>query len=89
MSQVQQQSEPVVDESLAPLTGDEQKRVEGRTPWQLFWGRFRKDWVALLALAWVIILIVSAMLAPLFVRFVSHNGPNDIRPSCRTSSTSR
>ena len=79
MSQVQQ-SEPVVDESLAPLTGDEQKRVQGRTPWQLFWGRFRKDWIALVALAWVIILIVSAVLAPLFVRFVSHNGPNDIRP---------
>jgi len=79
VSQVQQQSEPAV-EPLAPLSGDEQKRVEGRTPWQLFWGRFRKDWVALLALLWVFILIFSAILAPLFVRFISHNGPNDIKP---------
>jgi ABC-type dipeptide/oligopeptide/nickel transport system permease subunit len=79
VSQVQQQSEPAV-EPLAPLSGDEQKRVEGRTPWQLFWGRFRKDWVALLALVWVFILVFSAILAPLFVRFISHNGPNDIKP---------
>ena len=60
MSQVQQ-SEPAV-EPLAPLSGDEQKRVEGRTPWQLFWGRFRKDWVALLALVWVFILIFIAVM---------------------------
>jgi len=79
VSQVQQQSEPAV-EPIAPLTGDEQKRVEGRTPWQLFWGRFRRDKVALGALIWVILLIFAAILVPLFVRFVSHNGPNDIKP---------
>ena len=33
-----------------------------------------------MALGWVIILILSALLAPLFVRFVSHNGPTQIRP---------
>jgi len=74
-----QQSGPEVEtlDGSPDATGT---RVEGRTPWQLFWGRFRHDWVALSALAWVILLVVSSILAPLFVRFVSHHGPNDIRP---------
>ena len=78
MSQVQQ-SEPALEtfEGAADTGGI---RVEGRTPWQLFWGRFRRDWVALLALGWVILLMWASILAPLFVRFVAHHGPNDIRP---------
>lgn len=78
MSQVQQ-TEPVV-EALAPVSDDDRHHVEGRTPWQLFWGRFRRDKIALVALVWVIALIFSAVLAPLFARFVAHHGPNDIRP---------
>jgi peptide/nickel transport system permease protein len=78
VSQVQQ-SEPIV-EPLAPLSSDDRHHVEGRTPWQLFWTRFRRDRVALVALAWIIILITAAVLAPLFVRFIAHRGPNDIRP---------
>ena len=35
----------------------------------------------MLALVWVILLIVSALLVPLFVKFVSHNGPNAIHPT--------
>jgi peptide/nickel transport system permease protein len=78
VSQVQQ-TEPLV-EPLAPLSDDDRHHVEGRTPWELFWGRFRRDKIALLALGWVVILIVSALLAPVFVRLVAHHGPNDIRP---------
>ena len=77
MTQVQS-TEPVV-EQFVPIDGEVAK-VEGRTPWQLFWGRFRHDWIAMLALVWVILLVVSAFFAPLFVRLVSHNGPNDIQP---------
>jgi len=79
VSQVQQ-SEPVV-EALAPISGDDRQHVEGRTPWQLFWGRFRGDKVAIGALVWLILLIFAAILVPLFVRFVAHNGPNDIKPA--------
>jgi peptide/nickel transport system permease protein len=78
VSQVQS-SEPVV-ETLSPIGVDDRQHVEGRTPWQLFWARFRRDKIALLALAWVILLIVASLLVPLFVKFVSHNGPNDIKP---------
>jgi peptide/nickel transport system permease protein len=78
VSQVQQ-TEPVI-ETVAPVGAPELHRVEGRTPWQLFWARFRRDKVALLALLWVIILILSAIFVPLFVRFVAHHPPNEIHP---------
>jgi peptide/nickel transport system permease protein len=73
-----EQTEPAI-EVLAPLEG-EPERIEGRTPWNLFWGRFRRDKIALLALVWVVFLLFAALLVPLFVRFVAHNGPNDIHP---------
>jgi peptide/nickel transport system permease protein len=75
MSQVQQ-SEPVA-EVLAPQAG-EIERVEGRTPWQLFWTRFKRDHVALAAGFVVILLIVLALLAPVFSKYVIHRGPTDI-----------
>jgi peptide/nickel transport system permease protein len=78
VSQVQQ-SEPVV-ETLSPIGVDDRQHVEGRTPWQLFWARFRRDKIALVALGWVIALIIAALAAPLFVKVVAHNGPNDIKP---------
>jgi peptide/nickel transport system permease protein len=75
MSQVQQ-SEPVA-EVLAPA-GGELERVEGRTPWQLFWTRFKRDRVALAAGFVVILLVVLALLAPVFAKYVIHRGPSDL-----------
>jgi peptide/nickel transport system permease protein len=51
--------------------------VSGKTPWQLFWARFKKDKAALVGLALVIILLVLALIAPLFVRITGH-GPNEL-----------
>jgi hypothetical protein len=44
----------------------------GRTPWQLFWVRFRGDKVALAALAFLILLILAAILAGPITRAVAH-----------------
>jgi peptide/nickel transport system permease protein len=52
--------------------------VEGRTPWQLFWTRFKRDHVAIGAGVVVLILIALALSAPLFAQHVIHRGPNDI-----------
>lgn len=52
--------------------------VEGRTPWQLFWIRFKRDRVAIGAGVVVLILIALALSAPLFAQHVIHRGPNDI-----------
>ena len=51
--------------------------VQGKTPWQLFWTRFKKDKAALMGLAMVVILLVLALIAPLFVKITGH-GPNEL-----------
>src|SRR5881396_930640 len=52
--------------------------VIGRSPWELFWRRFRRDKVALLGVAFIAILLLLAITAPLIARFVVHHGPNEI-----------
>jgi peptide/nickel transport system permease protein len=46
--------------------------VVGRTPWQLFWVRFRRDKVALAALTFLLLLILVAALAGPLTRAVAH-----------------
>ena len=75
MSQVQQ-TEPTL-EVLAPLESGVEE-VQGRTPWQLFYTRFKRDRIALFAAGVVLLLIALAPLAPAFARFVVHRGPNDL-----------
>jgi len=46
--------------------------VAGRTPWQLFWLRFRQDRVALAALGFIVVLVLVAILAGPITRAVAH-----------------
>jgi peptide/nickel transport system permease protein len=46
--------------------------VEGRTQWQLTWRRLRSDRVSMIALGVVILMIVLAILAPLFAALTHH-----------------
>ena len=73
MSQVQQ-TEPAI-EVLVPLEG-EPGRIEGRSPWQLFWTRFRRDQVAVGAGFAVLALVALALLAPVLAAHIVHRGPN-------------
>jgi peptide/nickel transport system permease protein len=76
--------------SVAPGLGDVQEREElvveegpevlGRTPWQLFWERFREDRVALIALGFIVVEILLALFAPYIVRSIAHP-PNAQYPS--------
>jgi len=54
--------------------------VAGRTPWQLFWERFREDRVALVALGFIVLEVLAALLAPWLVRAFGHP-PNAQYPS--------
>jgi ABC-type dipeptide/oligopeptide/nickel transport system permease subunit len=60
--------------STAPgLAGrDDLDTVAARTPWQLFWERFRTDRVALAALGFIAFEVTAAVLAPVIVRAVAH-----------------
>jgi peptide/nickel transport system permease protein len=51
----------VVDEPAA------QQKITARSPMQLFWRRLRRDKVAMVALGFIVVLIVMAIIAPLIV----------------------
>jgi peptide/nickel transport system permease protein len=48
------------------------------SPWQLFWRRFRDDRLALASIAFIIVLILVAIFAPLVVSIAGEPGP-DVR----------
>ncbi len=53
--------------------------IEGRTQWQLTWRRLRSDKVAMTSLVVIVIMIVLAIAAPLFVHITGHP-PNTAYP---------
>jgi peptide/nickel transport system permease protein len=55
--------------------------IVARTPWQLFWYRFRQDRVALVALGFLAVLILVAILAGPVCALFGVPGPNTINTS--------
>jgi ABC-type dipeptide/oligopeptide/nickel transport system permease subunit len=49
--------------------------IAARSPRQLFWRRFRQDRVALVSLAFIVLLVVVALTAPLVVKLLGLPGP--------------
>jgi ABC-type dipeptide/oligopeptide/nickel transport system permease subunit len=47
-------------------------QIAGRTPWQLFWERFKEDRVALAALGFIVLEILVAVFAPWIVELLGH-----------------
>jgi len=60
----------------APTGGKSPARIEGRTPLQLAWARLRRDKVAMVSGAALILLVVIALAAPLLTKLIGH-GPFD------------
>jgi len=50
--------------------------IRGKTPWQLFWGRFKQDRLAFVGLGVIALLLILALGAPFISDFTGH-GPND------------
>jgi peptide/nickel transport system permease protein len=61
----------------APTGGEAPQEVIGRSPWELFWRRFRKDRFALAGMVVVGLMITLALMAPLISKWVGH-GPNQV-----------
>jgi peptide/nickel transport system permease protein len=57
------------------LTGEE-RQITARSPLQLFWRRFRRDKVAMVALGFIVFLILMAIFAPLIVKLFGAPDPN-------------
>ena len=59
----EQDDQMVVVDQAAPA----QQKITARSPMQLFWRRLRRDKVAIIALAFIVVLVVMAILAPAIV----------------------
>ncbi len=72
-------TDPTLVAHTPPPTGIEvpSGEVEGKSPWQLFWFRFKKDKVAIAGAGFVVLLIVIALAAPLASKIVGH-GVNEL-----------
>ena len=53
------------------------REIAARSPFALFWRRLRQDKVALVALGFIILLILVAILAPLIVKIFGAHPPNE------------
>jgi len=51
------------------------RKIEGRSPWRLAYERLRKDRAAKIALGTILIIVLLAILAPVFAKILGH-GPN-------------
>ena len=58
--------------SESRVGAEARREVRSRTPWQLFWERFRGDRVALAALGFIALEVVAALAAPLIVSAFAH-----------------
>ena len=70
-------TEETVAEATEQLGIEPSSQILGRSPWQIFWTRFKKDRVALVAMGFLIFLALVAILAPLISKWVGH-GPNQL-----------
>jgi peptide/nickel transport system permease protein len=58
--------------------GEEEEGVRGRSPWQLFWYRFRQDKLAFAGLAFIAALCLVAIFAGVISKNIIHHGPNEL-----------
>lgn len=75
MSQVTEDEIAEATEQLGVEPGSE---IVGRTPWQIFRRRFRRDRVAVVAAVFLVFLFLVAILAPVIASEVVGHGPNDL-----------
>ena len=72
-----QGAESVATEETGVVDG---KQVTARSPLQLFWRRFRRDKVAMVAAGFVVLACLVAILAPLIVKVAGAPDPNVQNP---------
>src|SRR3954464_6059170 len=64
------------DEALTIEAAGSEREIAARSPMQLFWRRLRRDKVAMVALGFVILIVLTAILAPLIVKVAGTPQPN-------------
>ena len=70
-------TQPALEEQFEPSAGDSVVTVRARSSWELFRHRFRQDKAAMAGAVMLVVLVVLALLAPVFSKLVGH-GPNEL-----------
>ncbi|HEX9891296.1 MAG TPA: ABC transporter permease [Actinomycetota bacterium] len=65
-------NEPVTITGEPQAGGEPSQQVIGRSPWELFWRRFRRDRFAIAGLFFLGLIILLALAAPLFAKITGH-----------------
>ncbi|HEV8682779.1 MAG TPA: ABC transporter permease [Actinomycetota bacterium] len=76
MAQVQSEAR-VGGEPAGFLGGPGAEPIVGRSPWELFWRRFRRDRLAFAGIVLIVLILFAALFAPLIGKLVGH-GPNQV-----------
>ena len=63
------------DEALTIEAAGAERVIAARSPMQLFWRRLRKDKVAMVALTFVLLIVLTAIFAPLIVKIAGTPNP--------------
>jgi peptide/nickel transport system permease protein len=63
------------DEVLTVEVAGAEREIAARSPMQLFWRRLRHDKVAMIALTFVLLIVLTAILAPLIVKIAGTPNP--------------
>jgi peptide/nickel transport system permease protein len=70
-------TQPALEEQFEPTAGDSVAAARARSSWELFRHRFRQDKAAMAGAVMLAVLVVLALLAPVFSKIVGH-GPNEL-----------
>jgi ABC-type dipeptide/oligopeptide/nickel transport system permease subunit len=55
-----------------PSVGEQQKAIQGKSPWVLAWRRLRRDRASMISLGIIIFIVVCAIAAPVFAAITGH-----------------
>src|SRR5436190_19628009 len=66
-----------IGEAPAVPPGEAGGQIAGRSPWQLFWRRFKQDKLAIAGIVAIVFILLLATLAAPISKLVGH-GPNDV-----------
>jgi peptide/nickel transport system permease protein len=70
-------SQPALEEQFDPTAGDTVVAARARSSWDLFRARFMQDKAALFGAVVIAVLVLLALVAPLFAKLTGH-GPNEL-----------
>jgi ABC-type dipeptide/oligopeptide/nickel transport system permease subunit len=67
-----------------PSVGEQQKTIQGKSPWVLAWRRLRRDRASMISLGIIIFIVVCAIAAPVFVAITGHGNMTQYNTIGRT-----